>query len=240
MEFPCILFLQRDLIFTDNGLLLCQRRKRKDWEPTRHTVLCSAHFEEDCFPLKFRLGLLESSGKTVKSSSLEEDAVPTIFNTTTTPTMSTPTMLTPRGKRPSSPETDLTTPKTVKRPRSAFVKRDIQRLIREYEEREPEDASCPQAPTHIEADDLSSSMEVTVVSVEPKTKSVASQKSLSRPSQRSHYTQTRYKGKDKDCCWLHCTSMRKFRENRRHFKMVKRDTESHSPSKRMVTTQFDK
>ncbi|XP_021375725.1 THAP domain-containing protein 3-like [Mizuhopecten yessoensis] len=127
------------------------RRKRKDWEPTRHTVLCSAHFEEDCFPLKFRLGLLESSGKTVKRT-LEEDAVPTIFNSATTPTMPTPTMQTFHGKRSSSPETELTTPKTVKRPRSAFVKMDIQRLIREYEEREPEDASCPQAPTHIEED----------------------------------------------------------------------------------------
>ncbi|XP_021341179.1 THAP domain-containing protein 3-like [Mizuhopecten yessoensis] len=104
------------------------RRKRKDWEPTRHTVLCSAHFEEDCFPLKFRLGLLESSGKTVKRT-LEEDAVPTIFNTATTPTMSTPTMPTPLDQRV-------------------------------YEECEPEDASCPQAPTHIEEDDLSSSMEV--------------------------------------------------------------------------------
>ncbi|XP_021351593.1 THAP domain-containing protein 1-like [Mizuhopecten yessoensis] len=101
------------------------RRKRKDWEPTRHTVLCSAHFEEDCFPLKFRLGLLESSGKTVKRT-LEEDAVPTIFNSATTPTMPTPTMQTFHGKRSSSPETELTTPKTVKRPRSAFVKRDMQ------------------------------------------------------------------------------------------------------------------
>ena len=36
------------------------KRKRKDWTPTRHSLLCSAHFAEDCFPLKFRLGLLET------------------------------------------------------------------------------------------------------------------------------------------------------------------------------------
>ncbi|XP_060084048.1 uncharacterized protein LOC132563302 [Ylistrum balloti] len=125
--------------------------KRKDWKPTRHSVLCSAHFQEDCYPLKFRLGLLESSGKTIKKT-LNENAVPTIYPTCLTATTPQP------GKRGSFVD-DVTTPKSsVKRPRSAFVKRDIQRMMREYDEAENESENINQ-----EAEpDRESSTEVTV------------------------------------------------------------------------------
>ncbi|XP_069133572.1 uncharacterized protein [Argopecten irradians] len=99
----------------------------------------------------------------------------------------------------------MSTPKLpVKRPRSAFVKRDIQRMMREYEEAEQLELLV-NTPSTLEPMDLEDTvsdqvcMEINVTPEEPKTKSVASQKSLSRPPQRSHYTQTKLKGKDKEC-----------------------------------------
>lgn len=46
--------------------------KWKDWTPTRFSVLCSSHFEEQC---------IDRTGKCVK---LRDDAVPTIFLTSDT------------------------------------------------------------------------------------------------------------------------------------------------------------
>ncbi|ESO98458.1 hypothetical protein LOTGIDRAFT_69813, partial [Lottia gigantea] len=41
--------------------------KRVDFEPTKNTILCSRHFEEQCFL------------KTLERTYLKDDAVPTIF-----------------------------------------------------------------------------------------------------------------------------------------------------------------
>ena len=48
------------------------RRTRSDWEPTKHSRLCSSHFEVSCFA--------ESLGLGKTWATLKADAVPTLLN----------------------------------------------------------------------------------------------------------------------------------------------------------------
>ncbi|XP_060078185.1 uncharacterized protein LOC132557684 [Ylistrum balloti] len=82
------------------------RRKRDLWDgPTKHSVLCSEHFGEDCYPMQYRF--LQSMGRTPpKKKTLIKDAVPTI-NKGCTNVEETP----------------------VKRPRTAFAKRENRRIV---------------------------------------------------------------------------------------------------------------
>lgn len=50
---------------------------RKDFVPTRYTVLCSKHFTADCY--ERNVDLLGDFGLSVKSARLNKNAVPTIF-----------------------------------------------------------------------------------------------------------------------------------------------------------------
>ncbi len=52
------------------------KKDRADWEPTRYSNLCSAHFAPECFPVKYRI--LELYGKAVRYKSLIKGSVPTI------------------------------------------------------------------------------------------------------------------------------------------------------------------
>ncbi|XP_062579029.1 peroxynitrite isomerase THAP4-like, partial [Saccostrea cucullata] len=82
---------------------------RKSWSgPTKCSMLCSLHFTEDSFPFKYRF--LESCGETVKRKCLLPDAVPT-KRLSTTP-------------KPGSGTSTCSTPK---KPRRAFLKREVQR-----------------------------------------------------------------------------------------------------------------
>ncbi|XP_030262999.1 uncharacterized protein LOC115575252 [Sparus aurata] len=63
--------------------------KWKDWTPTRFSVLCSSHFEEQC---------IDRTGKCVK---LRDDAVPTIF--LTSDTQKRKVSVNPRSKRNKPP-----------------------------------------------------------------------------------------------------------------------------------------
>ncbi len=53
------------------------RRTRDKWEPTKHSVLCSKHFEPQYFKQSTKVA--ESLGMKIKVQ-LEHDAVPTLFN----------------------------------------------------------------------------------------------------------------------------------------------------------------
>ena len=53
------------------------RRTRDGWEATKHSVLCSMHFEADCFEAYSVLSM--SMGLCKKVPKLKPDAVPTIF-----------------------------------------------------------------------------------------------------------------------------------------------------------------
>ncbi|XP_073351320.1 uncharacterized protein [Pagrus major] len=64
--------------------------KWKDWTPTRFSVLCSSHFEEQC---------IDRTGKCVK---LRDDAVPTIFSTSAD-TQKRKVSVNPRSKRNKPP-----------------------------------------------------------------------------------------------------------------------------------------
>ena len=54
------------------------KRYREDWEPTRHSVLCSEHFDDSCFEMAARLMPSFGLGKTKRS--LKPGAVPTLFS----------------------------------------------------------------------------------------------------------------------------------------------------------------
>jgi hypothetical protein len=51
--------------------------KRKDWEPSKYSRLCSEHFEEDCFVV--RPSVAAAIGYDMKGLRLKKGSVPTIF-----------------------------------------------------------------------------------------------------------------------------------------------------------------
>ena len=53
------------------------KRHRDKWEPTKHSVLCSLHFEQSCFTSDTIL--VQSLGLGKKRPILKPDAVPTLF-----------------------------------------------------------------------------------------------------------------------------------------------------------------
>ena len=53
------------------------KTKRKNWEVTKHSVLCSEHFEQDCYSLKHKL-LANMGFIPPKKKFLLEHAIPTI------------------------------------------------------------------------------------------------------------------------------------------------------------------
>jgi len=80
--------------------------KRKDWKgPTKHSVLCAAHFRPESFSLKSRI--LQSMGNPSRKV-LEKDAIPTLQSTT------------------NRHFTDEQPP--AKKPRTAFIKRENHRV----------------------------------------------------------------------------------------------------------------
>ena len=86
------------------------RRTRDKWEPTKHSVLCSMHFEADCFePYSV---LSQSMGLSKKTPKLKPDAVPTIFR---------------RPKRPATGDPEGVDP-VPKKARSAYEKRERARV----------------------------------------------------------------------------------------------------------------
>ncbi|XP_060072400.1 uncharacterized protein LOC132552262 [Ylistrum balloti] len=110
------------------------RRKRDLWDgPTKHSVLCSEHFGEDCYPMQYRF--LQSMGRTPpKKKTLIKDAVPTI-NKGCTNVEETP----------------------VKRPRTAFAKRENRRIVEQC----LKESSTVSTDTQVEEDpDVSASDEV--------------------------------------------------------------------------------
>ncbi|ELU05365.1 hypothetical protein CAPTEDRAFT_201348 [Capitella teleta] len=64
----------------DYGHSLTQSAKRDDWDPSKFSVLCSVHFKEDDFPLKYRLQCYTDIAG-VKGRRLLPEAVPTIHVT---------------------------------------------------------------------------------------------------------------------------------------------------------------
>ena len=58
--------------------------KRKDWEPTEHSRLCSLHFDSSCFNVtkkqKYEQLGLESPGTGISRRTLCEGSVPTLFS----------------------------------------------------------------------------------------------------------------------------------------------------------------
>lgn len=83
------------------------KRYREKWEPTKYSVLCSQHFEQDCFMPDSILS--QSLGLGKKRICLKPDAVPTLFK--------------PSGKRTAH----LYNPPS-KKMRSAFEKRERSRV----------------------------------------------------------------------------------------------------------------
>ena len=58
---------------------------KRDWQPGKQPVLCSEHFTEDSFPMKYRLNLYaEVAGNKIRRTLLP-DAVPTIHSKAETP-----------------------------------------------------------------------------------------------------------------------------------------------------------
>lgn len=51
--------------------------KRKNWQPSKSSKLCSKHFEESCF--EQNIALMESVGCKPSRLRLKNDAVPTLF-----------------------------------------------------------------------------------------------------------------------------------------------------------------
>ena len=87
------------------------KRTREKWEPTEHSVLCSAHFEVSCIEADSILS--KSPGFAKRKNRLKADAVPTIF---------------PRPKKHAD-ESELMPPPAPKRKRVAYEKRQRTRVI---------------------------------------------------------------------------------------------------------------
>ena len=90
------------------------RRTRAKWEPTKYSVLCSAHFTEDCFELSSKLSVSLGLGK--RKAGLKADAVPTLF-------------IREVNKRQASSSLASET-KPAKRRRTAYEKRERARVSR--------------------------------------------------------------------------------------------------------------
>jgi hypothetical protein len=100
---------------------------RKNWSgPTKHSLLCSLHFKEDCFPAKYRI--MDSIGVKYRKRDLEKDAVPTIQAETSSPIGMSPLLGDKRKLHTDSPLSS-----TPKRPRRAFQKREADRVRLECE-----------------------------------------------------------------------------------------------------------
>ena len=83
--------------------------RRDGWEATKHSVLCSMHFEADCFEAYSVLSM--SMGLCKKVPKLKLDAVPTIFK---------------RPKRPA--DSVAVNPVLPKKSRTAYEKRERARV----------------------------------------------------------------------------------------------------------------
>ena len=91
------------------------KTKRDKWEVTKHSVLCSEHFEEKCYPAKYKL--LANMGCTPpKKKTLLEHAIPTIQSAMSI------------SDHHDEPEADAMTPSSSKKPRTAYTKREITRV----------------------------------------------------------------------------------------------------------------
>ena len=91
------------------------KRTRDKWDgPTDHSVLCSCHFEVQCFEAEMKLA--ESLGvESKKKPRLKPDAVPTIFQRLVS-------------KRPSRDNVTEPEQPKKKRPRVAYEKREKKRV----------------------------------------------------------------------------------------------------------------
>lgn len=90
--------------------------RRKDWAGlSKHSVLCSAYFTVDSYPMKYRI--MESMGKSVKRKDLEKDAVPTI-HVSLSPCPSSSVATTPSipdiGQKRATSDLETTRRRTVK------------------------------------------------------------------------------------------------------------------------------
>lgn len=97
------------------------KSKQKDWEqPSAYSTLCSDHFTEDCFPVKYCV--MESMGQSPQQKRLKPGSVPTIHTKTeqATPKRSFTT------KTNGCPCDE--TPTVPKKTRTAFEKREKRRV----------------------------------------------------------------------------------------------------------------
>ena len=57
------------------------RQNRPNWAPTKHSVICSVHFTDDSYPLRYKLEA-KLTGRMVRRKMLNETAFPCINLTT--------------------------------------------------------------------------------------------------------------------------------------------------------------
>nr|XP_022327754.1 uncharacterized protein LOC111127051 isoform X2 [Crassostrea virginica] len=101
------------------------KQTRKDWKgPKKYSALCSLHFTVDSYPAKYKI--LESLGEKITRRELLKDAVPTIHRKAAS-----------LHEQPEFADSEWSSPlcPAPKKPRRAFLKREAQRIVREYEEK---------------------------------------------------------------------------------------------------------
>ena len=94
---------------------------RKDFDnPSEFTCICEEHFEKTCYPLKYRVMKNMGKEEEIKRKDLLPDAVPTIYP---------PRKTTEHDERKSGePSCSATPTQTPKAPRSAYRKRECDRV----------------------------------------------------------------------------------------------------------------
>ncbi|KAK3090231.1 hypothetical protein FSP39_010232 [Pinctada imbricata] len=136
---PCTFFLAliKGLILEKKWIAFV-RNARKDFEnPSAYMCLCEKHFEESCYPVKYRMMQSLGKGDEISKKILLPDAVPTIH---LHKELQSQSGLGSHGTEPPTVSSPHTPVQSKNRSRTAFKKRECARLGRSQEIQEDPEA----------------------------------------------------------------------------------------------------